>query len=134
MRRVLLILLMSVTIVTSSAALVYAFTTSEKIIVANQIVAIARVPAGGFSADQRIDKVNDRLAFILGNERLDAGSIRVVKQRGENAIVVGNRLLFTVTAADAKANHTTVNGLTRVWLKAARTAIPQARPRANLPG
>ena len=112
-----------------------AFTMSEKVVVANQLIAIARVPAGGFTADQRIDKVNDRLLYILGYEPLAPRDIYAVRASGDTmALMVGNRLLLTVTSADAKANDTTVSRLTRVWLQNAREALPQARPTPAIPG
>lgn len=111
-----------------------AFTTSEKVIVANDLVAIARVPAGGFTADQRIDQVNERLAYILGYEPLDPRHINAFRLGDSMRIMVGNRLLITVTPADARANNSTVSRLTRVWLERARAALPQARPTPAIPG
>ena len=112
-----------------------AFTMSEKVVVANELIAIARVPAGGFSAQERIDKVNDRLAYIFGYEPLAPPDIYAVRAHGgTRAIMVGNRLLMTVTSRDARANNTTVPGLTRLWLRYAREAIPQARPTPHIPG
>ena len=108
---------------------------SEKVIVANELIAIARVPAGGFTADQRIDRVNERLAYILGYEPLAPRDIYAVRARGGSmSIMVGNRMLMTVTSADARANNTTVAGLTRDWLMRCRDALPQARPTPAIPG
>lgn len=134
MKRLVLTLAIAVTVLAMFAAYAGAFTMTEKIVVADQLIAISRVPAGGFTADQRIDHVNERLAYILGNEPLAPRYIKAVPVCGGMAIVVNNQLLVTVTPADARANNTTVAGLTRVWLRAARAALPQSRPHANIPG
>lgn len=112
-----------------------AFTMSEKVVVANELIAIARVPAGGMTADQRINRVNERLAYILGYEPLAPRDINAVQSRGGTmSIVIGNRLFLTVTSADAMANNTTVRGLTRDWLMRTREAVPQARPTPAISG
>ena len=129
MRRLLPVLML---IVIASAA--GAFTMSEKVVSANDLVAIARVPAGGFSAQERIDRVNERLAYIYGFEPLDPGSITAVRSGSDMIIKVGRSTLITVTPADARANNSTVEGLTRVWLQHAREALPQARPSHAIPG
>ena len=127
----LLIVTMAAVVIASAAS---AFTMSEKVVVANSLVAIARAPAGGMTADERIDRENERLAYILGYERLDPASIRLGTCNGERVISVGNTTLITVTAADARANGTTVEGLAQRWLARARAAIPQARPTPAIPG
>jgi hypothetical protein len=129
----MIMILGAIVILSVFASTVSAFTTSEKVIVANRIIAIARTPAGGYTADQRIGHINDRLAYILGYEPLAPRDIRAVPVGDSYAIMVGNRLLLTVTPADARANNTTLRSLTRVWLRYAREAIPQARPNMNLP-
>lgn len=130
----LIAVLIFVVVVVALGSSAGAFTTSEKVISANDLIAIARVPAGGMTADQRIDRVNERLAYIYGYEPLDPGHIRAVKFGNDRIIKVGRSTLITVTARDAKANNTTVAGLTNVWLRAARAAIPQARPTPSIPG
>jgi hypothetical protein len=121
--------------VTVFASYAGAFTMSQRVVVSGQLIAIARVPAGGYSADERINQVNERLAYILGYEPLAPRYIHVRAMcDGSRAIMVGDRLLITVTAADARANNTTIARLTEVWLARAREAIPQARPNANLVG
>ena len=114
-------------------SLACAFTMSEKVVVANELIAIARVPAGGFSAQERVDRINERLAYIFGYESLDPRSISAVPRGSERLIMVGDTPLITVTARDARANNTTVQGLTRTWLQLAKEAIPQARPTPAMP-
>ena len=109
-----------------------AFTMAEKVVVANSLVLVSRVPAGGLDAQERISAVNERLAPILGYELLTPDNIRLRRSHGQTSIFVGNRLLTTVTVADARANGTSVSRLARVWLHNARMALPEARPYANL--
>lgn len=116
------------------ASLAGAFTMSEKIVVANELIAIARVGAGGYTADERIDRVNERLAYILGFEPLDPGSIYAVRDGRSRVIMVGDTQLITVTPADARANGMSVSELTNIWLRNAREVLPQARPTPSIPG
>ena len=134
MTRVVMTLLAVAALVTALITGAWAFTMAEKVVSANDLVAIARVPAGGFSAQERIDRVNERLAYIYGFEPLDPDSIRAVTRGATRVIMVGDTPLITVTPADARANNTTVAGLTRVWLQNAREALPQARPTPSVPG
>lgn len=123
-----------VVILAAFASLASAFTMSEKVVVANELVAISRVSAGGFSAQARVDRVNERLAYILGFEPLNPGSINAVRVGNTRVIMVGDTPLITVTSRDAAANNTTVVGLTRIWLQLAREALPLARPTPSVPG
>jgi len=135
MKRLMLTLLAAAVILGVCGSFARAFTMAEKVVVANELVAIARVPAGGFTAQQRIDRVNERLAYILGYEALSPRDIYAVPAPGgSRAIMVGDSLLITVTPRDAFANDATVVGLTRTWLQLAKEALPQARPTPGVPG
>ena len=107
-----------------------AFTMTQKCVIANQLCFVSRVGAGGMTAEQRIDRVNERLAYILGYEDLRPRNIRLVSMRGNAvAIRVGHSMLVTVTRADARANGArNPRTLARVWLRNLRDACPQARP------
>jgi hypothetical protein len=111
---------------------VSAFNMTEKVVVANSLVLIARTPAGGLAADQRISAMNDRLIPIISYERLTPDRIRLRSIHGQLGLFVGRRMLTTVTHEDAVANGTTIPKLGRVWLHNARMAIPEARPYANM--
>ena len=52
-----------------------AFTMTQKCVIANELCFVSRVGAGGMTAEQRIDRVNERLAYILGYENLRPGNI-----------------------------------------------------------
>ncbi len=134
MKRLVSVFVMSVVILSVLGTFAGVFTTSEKMIVANQLIGIVRVPAGGLTADKRVDRINERLAYILGYERLTPDNIYAVQEKyGEMSIMVGDRLLVRVTAGqDARANAATVSELTREWLSRAKAIVPQARPKASV--
>jgi hypothetical protein len=106
-----------------------AFTMSQRCVIANEDCFVMRVPAAGMTAEQRLDRVNERLAYILGYESLRPNTIRLRPEGDAIRIMVGKSLLTTVTPADARANGTrNVRGLAQVWLRNLRDALPQARP------
>jgi hypothetical protein len=110
-----------------------AFTMTQRAVIANQDVFVMRVPAGGMSAEQRLDRVNERLAYILGYEPLRPSAIKAVPHGDVVELRVGQSLLTTVTPADARANGTrNVAGLARVWLRNLRDALPEARPGSRI--
>ncbi len=134
MKRLMVTAVIATVMIGAFASLAGAFTMSEKIVVANELIAIARVGAGGYTADERIDRVNERLAYILGFEPLDPGSIYAVRDGRSRVIMVGDTQLITVTPADARANGMSVSELTNIWLRNAREVLPQARPTPSIPG
>jgi hypothetical protein len=108
-----------------------AFTMAQRCVIAYRDCFVMRAPAGGMTPEQRLDRVNERLAYILGYESLRPSSIRPVRQGSGVEIRVGKSLLTTVTPADARANGTrNVMGLAQVWLRNLRAALPEARPKS----
>jgi hypothetical protein len=106
-----------------------AFTMTQKCVIANELCFVARAGAGGMTPEQRIDRVNERLAYILGYESLRPGNIRMVSMGPDIEIRVGKSLLTTVTRADARANGArNPRTLANVWVRNLRDAMPQARP------
>lgn len=108
-----------------------AFTMTQKCVIANELCFVARVGAGGMTAEQRIDRVNERLAYILGYENLRPNNIRMVSMPGGGGVEirVGRSLLTTVTRADARANGArNPRTLGNIWLRNLRDALPEARP------
>ena len=104
------------------------YTTSYKCIIANELCFIVRVGAGGLAPTERVDKLNERLAYILGYERLSPGNIYIQTRNGAPTIYVGRSELFTITSADAEANGASPMALAQMWLANLRHAMPQARP------
>src|SRR5712691_5984020 len=106
-----------------------AFTMTQKCVIANELCFVSRAGAGGMTPEQRIDRVNERLAYILGYESLRPNNIRMVAAGPDVEIRVGRSLLVTVTPADARANGARrPESLARLWLRNLRDAMPQARP------
>ena len=131
MRKVIALVVLLVLGAVAVTGTANAFTMVEKVVVADRLTMIARTSAGGFTAEQRIDRINERLAYILGYQLLTPNNIRLIRSAGEPAIFVGDKLLATVTTNDARANNTTVKALAHVWLRNTRLALPHARPYAN---
>lgn len=105
------------------------YTMAQRCVIANEDCFIMRASSGGVTPERRLDRVNERLAYILGYENLRPGNIRLAQRGDAFDIVVGRSLLTTVTPADARANGTrNVRGLAGVWLSNLRRALPQARP------
>lgn len=134
MKRLVVTAVVAAVIVALCASFAGAFNMTQKVVVANELIAVARVGAGDLTAQERIDRVNERLAYILGYEPLDPGSIYAVTRGDSRVIMVGKSTLITVTPADARANNMSVSKLTSIWLRNAREAIPQARPTPSIPG
>lgn len=133
MKTVISVIALLTILIMASAVASNAFTMSQKVVVATDLVLIARAPVGNMSADDRINVMNERLAYILGYEKLAPRYITLRSAPGgEKAIFVGHSLLTTVTKADARANGTTVPILSKIWLRNARMSLPEARPFANL--
>jgi len=104
------------------------YTISNKCVIANEQCFIIRVGSGGMSATDRVDRLNERLAYILGYERLAPGNIYIKMNNGQPTIFVGRSVLIEVTQADAEANGTTPLALAENWLANLRHAMPQSRP------
>jgi hypothetical protein len=102
---------------------------TQRCVIANEDCFVMKAASAGMSPEERLDRVNERLAYILGYENLRPGNIRLVDRGDVVEIMVGRSLLTTVTPADARANGTrNVRGLAGVWLRNLRRALPQARP------
>ena len=109
------------------------YTMAQRNVIANQDVFIMRASSAGMTPEQRMDRINERLAYILGYENLAPRNIRLVDRGSAVDIEVGRSHLVTVSAADARANGTrNIRGLAGVWLRNLRSALPQARPRSAL--
>lgn len=128
MKKFLISAVVLISAVAAAKAQPAVYTTSYKCIVANELCFIVRVGAGGQSATERVDRLNERLAYILGYERLAPGNIYIQKENGLPTIFVGRSRLISVTPADAEANGTTPDTLAQNWLENLRHALPQARP------
>jgi hypothetical protein len=108
-----------------------AFTMEQRCVIANRDCFVLRAPAGGLSPERRMDRANERLAYILGNETLRPKNVRAINCGEWIEIRVGRSLLVTVTWADAMANGLEMQSLAYVWLQRLRVALPEAQPYNN---
>jgi len=114
-----------------AAGSAYGLTMDQKVVVGSQFVHAVRTGAGGFSAEDRVAQINERINKIISKEPLTPSNIRLRMVGSSPGIFVGRYLLTTVTQADAESNHTTQRALAQRWLQAYRSALPQARPDSN---
>ncbi len=92
-----------------------------------------RTGAKGFTAQQRADNVRDRLVTILSLTHLSAADVRVQGNRHrpkqDASIYIRHRLLITIDAGLAAANHTTQLALAEQWAAALTAILPEvSRP------
>lgn len=104
--------------------------------VAGKQVLRMRGAVNGMSPLKRVEELDERLNEILsiGEGKLVAENIVIHRDKGEVSIVVRGMLLVTVAAVDATANHTTKEGLAKVWLSNLRNTLPLLAPRENKHG
>lgn len=105
-----------------------AATMAETVVVCDDVLMVARVPASGLSPAERVEMINERLDIILGCEELTAANINLKTINSEKVIYVGSHPLLTVTKGDAVANGTTVYRLAERWLRNTKATLPLARP------
>ena len=108
-----------------------ALEVDRHVIVASRVIHPIRVSAGGFTPEQRVAKVNERLATIIAREPLAPSNIRMRVVSGTPGIYVGRYLVISVTQADATYHRTTPRQLAQIWLREYRRVLPQARPDQN---
>lgn len=113
------------------AAASYSYDMTEKMVVANQLIAVMRASADAMSPTERLDRINERFADIVATEELTADNIHLSVIDGNKTIMVGSKVLLTVTPADAEVNNSTVDDLAAQWLANCRAILPQARPTAE---
>lgn len=104
------------------------YKTPYECVVANQFCFVVRAGVADLTPTQRVDRLNDRLAYVLGYENLRPENIYIVQVKGDPEIWVGHSLLFDVTEADARADGSTPTDLAKKWTANLRQALPQARP------
>jgi hypothetical protein len=132
MKKLMLPLGAAMVVAMMSAVPAGAFTMAQRCVIANEDCFVMRASAAGMAPEERLNRVNERLAYILGYENLRPNNIRMVAMpNGAQEIRVGDSLLVTVTRADARANGArNPSSLGRIWLRNLRDALPEARPLA----
>ena len=108
------------------------FSMPQRCVIANQLCFIVQADAMGFTALQRANQMNDRLANILGHENLTPRNVHVISKGDYRQIYVGDRRLIIITPADARAEGTaSVDRITDRWVRNLKAALPEARPNGN---
>ncbi len=90
-----------------------------------------RCGAGGFTLEQRTDKLQARANDLLAWGR-NVQKFTVQKSKGNVGIYADNTLFLTVAPGDAKANNTTVEKLAKNWAGRLTQLYPEARPDKQL--
>jgi small-conductance mechanosensitive channel len=82
---------------------------------------------GSFSEDERAKAIAGRLRAVAEELTIPESDIRVVDSEVGSDIVIGDRILFTVTGRDAAAAETTAAALARSYASAMRSAVANYR-------
>ena len=85
------------------------------------------VRVGAFMPEERAKMISERLVKVAQDYSLDIDSLRIKKQEEDADIVIGNRIIMTITENDAKAEQQTVIELTQERLEITRAAIERYR-------
>lgn len=107
--------------------------TTNAIIVCNQVALRIRVPAPGMSVQDRVADVYRRIVLAWSRERITADKVTLRQSRGTWSIYAGGTLIVTVQQEDARANGTTVAALAQGWHAKLRELLPQCKPDINPP-
>ncbi len=90
----------------------------------------------GATAQQRVEELEGRVTEVLsaGDGTVAVSDIALKSSKDAVWIAVKDKLLVTVAAEDADANHMTRQRLGRIWLANLHKVLPQLAPRENKKG
>lgn len=88
---------------------------------------VIRARVGSFSAAERAQAVTQRIETFANDGAITIESLRVYNQEGSTSIEAGDRLLFTITEADAKAAGKPRSQLAREYTNKLQAVIQQYR-------
>ena len=111
----------------SNAAMAY-YSTPGDVVVGNQVVMRIRDNAGGYSVEERVKAVNERLVEILSYAPVNEVSITVHLVKGNYVISVGKYQLITIDKNMADSNKTTPEKLAKDWAKKLLPALQKQKP------
>jgi hypothetical protein len=105
---------------------------TQRVVIANLDCWAVRAPFKSLSPEERVGRLNDRLAVILGEENLSPSNIYLAPSGAYTHIYVGRSHLFTCVPEDARmAGESSTAALARKWVRKLRVALPQAMKGAN---
>ena len=122
---VLAVLLMSGLL--TNAAMAY-YSTPGDVVVGNTVVMRVRDSAGGYSVEERVKAVNERLVEILSYAPVNEVSVTVHLVHGNYVISVGKYQLITIDKNMADSNNTTPEKLAKTWAKNLLPALKKEKP------
>jgi hypothetical protein len=114
-------------LVLSNSAMAY-YSTPGDVVVGNEVVMRVRDNAGGYSVEERVKAVNERLVEILSYAPVNNVSVSVHLMRGNYVISVGKYQLITVDKNMADANNTTMEKLAKTWAEKLLPALKREKP------
>ena len=77
------------------------------VLLADETLFVIQSNVGSFSSEERAQTITNRLAKIAEDTSVDLNLLRIQEQEATTNIVIGNKILVTLTAADAKAAQIT---------------------------
>lgn len=86
------------------------------VILANETLFVIQTDVGSFSSEERAQTVTNRLQRIANDTSLDLNLLRLEAQDKTTSILMGNKVLVTLTEADAKAAQITRKELAKDYL------------------
>ncbi|MEQ8190367.1 MAG: hypothetical protein ABRQ39_20540 [Candidatus Eremiobacterota bacterium] len=114
-------------LVLSNSAMAY-YSTPGDVVVGNEVIMRIRDNAGGYSVEERVKAVNERLVEILSYAPVNNVSVSVHLMRGNYVISVGKYQLITVDKNMADANNTTMEKLAKTWAEKLLPALKREKP------
>jgi hypothetical protein len=98
--------------------------TSNAVFVGGTPIMRVRVPAGGFSPEQRAAAIQERVNEALSHGPIHASDITVEPSGNEAVVLVKGHLLFTADWATARFNEATPMDLANQWADHMRMVLP----------
>jgi hypothetical protein len=101
--------------------------TPAPVVVEGRIVFLLQTNLGPFSAQERATAVAERISLLATDLTASVDAINPVEGETSTDIVVGDRVLVTITEADATAANLSREDLAAAHVRAIRTAINDIR-------
>ncbi|MCC6443591.1 MAG: hypothetical protein IT210_09085 [Armatimonadetes bacterium] len=84
-----------------------------------------RVPSGGLTIQERVDRINERLVKVLGDPQVKPGDIKVHRASPDLGLFIRNQMIVTLDENNARANGTTRKALGQDWMRRMKRLAPQ---------
>jgi hypothetical protein len=97
------------------------------VMLAGEELFVIQAEVGSFSAAERVQAVKQRIENFANNGAIPVESLRVEDREYSTSIEAGDKLLFTITEADAKAAGKSRSQLAREYTRRLQAVIQQYR-------